>query len=257
MFVQQKLLYLELHKTGCSHVLKVLNGIPDFNGKIIGKHNAIYEVSKDQLGDLTTKLKVGNIRNPWDWYVSLWAFGCMKKGGVYEQLTNKRLINKLKNPKKLFHSSPEWIKVYETSDDPALFRNWLKMILITNRNDLHEYKRVNQEIRIGLMTSRYINLYTTDIHSERNQLHNFDDIIQFDKKNNFIDIFLYNETLDQDIKALLTRLQIQKSIIQQLVNAPRTNASKRKNYQEYYDEETRNLVAGMDKFIIAKHNYTF
>ncbi len=257
MFIQNKLLYLELHKTGCSHVLKVLTTIPNFNGKIIGKHNAIYDVPQEQLGDINTKLKVGNIRNPWDWYVSLWAFGCMKKGGMYEQLTNKRWINKLKNPKKLFRSSAEWIAVYANSEKPALFREWLKMVLQSHRHDLHEYKRINEQAPIGLLTSRYINLYTSDIQKNGKQLQTSSDIVSYDQANNFIDIFLHNETLDQDIISLLIKLGIDENIIHQLIQAPKTNTSKRTAYQDYYDEETKALVNRMDRFIIEKHHYTF
>src|SRR4030095_1676667 len=99
MFINDKLVYLALHKTGCSHVLKLLSSIPDLDGRIIGKHNTIYEVSKRRLGNLSEKIKAGNVRNPWDWYVSLWAFGCMKKGGLYDQIINKNAFKKLRYPR--------------------------------------------------------------------------------------------------------------------------------------------------------------
>lgn len=257
MFINERLLYFELHKTGCSHVLKILSSIPNFKGRIVGKHNSIYDVPQPELGDLNTKIKIGNIRNPWDWYVSLWAFGCMKKGGLYEQLTNKRLINKLKKPKLLFKSSAQWISVYENAENPELFRNWLKMILQTNRKDIHEYKRLNENVKIGLLTTRYLHLYNHDFHKKAIELTHFDDIVNFDKIHNFLDVVLYNETLDADLFSLLTKLNIDQEILHQLITAPRTNASKRKSYQDYYNTETINLVSSMDRLIIEKHNYSF
>lgn len=257
MFINDRLLYLELHKTGCSHVLKILQSIPGFGGKTIGKHNSIYDVPFTQLGDLTTKLKVGNIRNPWDWYVSLWAFGSMKKGGLYEQLTNKRLINKLKNPKLFFRPSAQWIAVFEDAQNPELFRRWLKMILQTNRKDIHEFRRVNDKLSIGLLSTRYLHLYNNDFQKHGKALQHLEEIVQFDKDHNMLDVILYNETLDADIIALLSQLQVDKHFIQQLNSTTRTNVSKRNAYKDYYDEETIQLVNNMDKFIIEKHNYSF
>ena len=66
MFINEKLIYLALHKTGCSHVIKLLTSIPELNGVIIGKHNTIGSVSKEVTGDVSKNIKAGNIRNPWD-----------------------------------------------------------------------------------------------------------------------------------------------------------------------------------------------
>jgi len=257
MFINDRLLYLELHKSGCSHVLKILNSIPDFNGKIIGKHNTIYEVSKGQIGNLQSKLKVGNIRNPWDWYVSLWAFGSMKKGGLYEQLTNKRLANKIKNPKLFLRDSSEWRLSYGNADNPDLFKLWLKKLLQTNRNEIHEFKRVNKKAKLGLLTTRYLNLYNYDFQTKGKDCYTNEDFIAFDKDHNFIDFFLHNESLDSDIISLLHTLKIPEIVTNNFRDSTRTNSSKRNAYQDYYDDETKQIVQIMDHLIIQKHNYSF
>ena len=88
MLITDELVYLELQKTGCSHTIKILSALNNKNCKIIGKHNTYDSIPKEDQGNFESKLKIGNIRNPWDWYVSLWAFGCQKKGGLYNLVTN-------------------------------------------------------------------------------------------------------------------------------------------------------------------------
>ena len=85
MFVSEKLLYIELPKTACSQIRDLLKHL--VGGQNIGKHNRPSEelVSSERV-------IIGSIRNPWDWYVSLWAFGCDQKGS----LLHKADISKVK-----------------------------------------------------------------------------------------------------------------------------------------------------------------
>lgn len=87
MLVSDHLVYLELPKTACSHIrdlLKLLVG-----GDIVGKHNRLPGHLMQQ-----NKMIVGSIRNPWDWYVSMWAYGCDRKGLLYKRLTSRKFNGK-------------------------------------------------------------------------------------------------------------------------------------------------------------------
>ena len=86
MIIGKNILYFELHKTACSHTINILHSIPSIEAKAFGKHNCYNDVPKEIIGDFESKIKMGNVRNPWDWYVSLWAFGCMKKGGLFDKV---------------------------------------------------------------------------------------------------------------------------------------------------------------------------
>src|SRR5665811_2112952 len=33
---------------------------------------------------------LGTVRDPWSWYVSLWAYGCMGRGGLHQRVTRTR-----------------------------------------------------------------------------------------------------------------------------------------------------------------------
>jgi hypothetical protein len=87
MTITDDFIYLELQKTGSTHVTKLLQQLHKNNFVKIGKHNTIKTMPKHVLVGFESKIKVGNIRNPWDWYVSLWSFGCQKRGGLHKMLT--------------------------------------------------------------------------------------------------------------------------------------------------------------------------
>ncbi len=258
MLISDKLIYLELHKTGCSHIIKLLNSIPSINAKIVGKHNTIYQIPNEVLGDLALKVKAGNIRNPWDWYVSLWAFGCMGKGRLHGRLTSG-ILKKIKKPEILFIPSKQWKHVYSDSSNPALFREWLKMLFsIKRRGDIgEEYGNSQIADMIGLLTFRYFKLYTYDFLKEKEGLLKFEDIINFEQQKNMLDFIIRNESLEVDFENLMLRLNIPLNEYKHLLNAPKTNTSKRNDYREYYDDETKDIVMKGDRFIIEKYDYSF
>ncbi len=78
MFISDKLVFVELHKTGGTHILNLLEKIS--NGQRISKHNRVHKQYHDRY-------IIGSVRHPWDWYVSHWAYGCSGHGSVHSQLT--------------------------------------------------------------------------------------------------------------------------------------------------------------------------
>jgi len=50
---------------------------------------------------------------------------------------------------------------------------------------------------------------------------------------------------------------IQKNVIDNVLNIPKTNPSQRKHYRDYYNNDLIELVREKDKLIIEKHNYNF
>ena len=259
MFISDKIIYLELQKTGCSHIRKLLASIPDCNGQIVGKHNTIGEVDAAALGNISAKIKAGNIRNPWDWYVSLWAFGSMGKGGFIGHLMNMSFLKKLKNPRNFFIPVQEWKKVYADAENPALFRLWLKMILASERKkDIREgYGKSKMSAFCGLMTYRYMKLYTYNFEKRQNTITNYDELVAFETKNNLLDFVLKNEQLEDDFRKLMQQIHIPEIQINQVLNVPKTNSSQRKDYHGYFDEETIELVRNREKLIIEKYQYAY
>ena len=259
MYIGDKIVYLELHKTGCSHVKKILDMAPSCHGMSYGKHNTIYDVPKKILGEnFETKLKAGNVRNPWDWYVSLWAFGAMGKGMLHGRVTSN-FLKKLKKPWIFFIPSKQWEEVYADASNPELFRRWLKMVVSQDRKkDIGEgYGKSKISSFIGLMTYRYLTLYTYDFQAAKKTLSDYNELLTFDKEKNMLDKVIKNESREIDLKEVMLKIGVPLPEIEGLLNTGKTNASKRSQYQQYYDEETRALVADKERFLIEKYNYQY
>ena len=273
MLVGEHLIYFELHKTGCTHTREILKKLGPAGGKVIGKHNTYDTLSHAELGDFANKIKVGNIRNPWDWYVSLWAFGCEGKGGLYERVVNgipgsSGIIGVFKSLAKSLirrenaRLAPElWGELYSDVRNTANFRLWLRTILEVGDHSIGEgYKESPMAHFAGLLTYRYIKLYTYEGRKAVRKLQSMNELLEYNRDNNFIDIIIRNEDIHGDLVAAASKLGYAAEKVEQVVNSfqERTNKSTReRDYTHYYDQEARQLVGDYEKFIIDKHGYQF
>lgn len=267
MFISDKIIYFELQKTGSTHTRNILKKIPSLDYKVIGKHNSYTTVSKRKIGDFNSKIKIGNIRNPWDWYVSLWTFGCMQKGDFYNQTANKFNVKSLrefarifKSPKALFQDNSIWKELYSNSKNEKNFQQWLKIILEDKEIDLGEkYKSFELSNFAGLLTFRYLNLYTYAAKKLVPKIKNFESLLVHDKQYNFIDVMIKNESIHKMLIENTEKMGINKDELITVLKGfkERTNKSIRQKYQEYYNDETKLLVQQKEKLIIDKYNYTF
>lgn len=264
MFVSEKIVFIQLQKTGCSHIGKLLSQC--IEGQQIPKHHPA-------TPDLFTKQRAfwGSIRNPWEWYVSLWAYGCDKKGAVYSSTTGTQLWKRgwRKNPLGAAHSllnglirhptsnHDKWKRCYADVHDASGFRTWLGMMHDRNYWEDFGEKYSSYPIRefAGLLTYRYIKLFC---------LGNFKDITSLDGLKNFeqhkcyIDYFVRNEYLERDLMRGLESCGIELSEAQKNViySARRTNtSSKKERASYYYDSDTIDIIYNRERLIIDKFNY--
>lgn len=273
MIITDHLIYLELHKTGCTHTRKILTHMFADSHIKYGKHEPCDKVPKELLANFDKKLKVGNIRNPWDWYVSLWAFGCQKEGAFFNRLTKDRgpeptlfsnkgikaSIKKYLGIDYPYLSHKVWEKLYSDPNNSENFRSWLKIVLSQEKINIGEgFKQSKVSNFSGLLTFRYLNLYSNRVHL--NKVNSFSGLEEFDKKNNFMNVIIKNENLHEDIVSLADKLHYNKddltSILTEYQN--RTNISAReRDYRKYYCQNTISLVEKYEKLIIEKYNYSF
>ena len=127
MFISDPLIYIQMQKTGCTHIASLLSGL--FDGEIVGKHNAADETQLQ-----SNRYFISSTRNPWDWYLSLWTFGVQGNGQLMQFLTRKNVRSSvksiIKNPFKEYEAlmvalSKDvngWIDVYQRNDDVVAFR---------------------------------------------------------------------------------------------------------------------------------------
>ena len=125
--VSEKLVYLELQKTASTLIGVVLSDVIDAEVRA-PKHGSLPE-------DCRSKFVVGSVRNPWDYYVSLWSFGCQGEGGMHRRATHRKLretARQLPKVAPLLHElrkpAPWWRDVYSEPHTPEQFRQWLQRV---------------------------------------------------------------------------------------------------------------------------------
>lgn len=270
MFVAERLIYLELLKTGCTHIKQLLGSV--IPGENVGKHNRL---PTNLLQE--NKAIIGSIRNPWDWYVSLWAFGCDSKGIHYYRLTKRNVKgygvigrNRPVSPAQFMLAAlgqlkkpvTDWRRVYSNSQDPKLFQEWLRMILDPKNKltigDGYGFSSISSFA--GLLTYYYLHLFSrnfTELY--KHQISDSSALQQFDQLNNILKAVIRTEHLGDDLVQVLqeTGYELNQEQIQQIQKPERTNSSSRvKGISYYYDQETLDLVAEKEQLIIQKYGYS-
>jgi hypothetical protein len=266
MFQCDQLIYIQMQKTGCTHIATLLSNL--FDGRQIGKHNPATE---DQIK--SDKYFISSIRNPWDWYLSLWTFGVQGDGALMHRLTKRHfshcIKSAFKHPKKacadLFYEFSKdvnlWRGVYDKSDNVESFRKWLK--LMHDPRNSHFVREGYGQTAIahlcGFMTYRYLGLCCRNVMELNNPrlISNYADLVRFENDNCYIDFFIRQESLEDDLcKAIEKLCPVTHEEKELIYNAKKTNASKRSlSISDYYDKESIELIASRDRLLIEKFDY--
>ena len=266
MFISDKLIFIHLPKTAGSHISHLLSRIVE--GKTTKRPHI---PAGDELFKKGIPF-VGAIRDPWQWYLSQWTYGCDNEVGIYKKVTspcgkNKRVYNF--NPYFTFLSfvneytrQPQpWRDCYMNSDDGKAFRDWLRMVCSHKfRFDMDKQYGYSGVSRVsGLMTYRYLTLYCKNPKQVSSNRHfNRDQLWSFSDKNLYINSLIRNENLEDDFIQMLSACDVDLSDEQKnhILNAPKTNTSARKHgLSYYYDEETAELVKEREWLLIEKFGY--
>jgi hypothetical protein len=274
MFVTDKLVFVELHKTGGTHISAILGDL--IGGHQEGKHNRL-------IAEYKNRFILGSIRNPWDWYVSLWAYGCGQQGSVYAQSSRRYNASYIRRqlPREMGKTwlSPyqlgrqliaestkpvgQWRWCYEDHEDPERFRSWLHLMLNGDRcYDIGEGYGFSPVSRnFGLLTYRYFKLFT-DLggalykDSRLTSLAGLEDVW---RQYAHVNCVIRNEKLEEDIVTALTQAEVNLTEDQkQQIFARRNqkiNASKRREPSYYYDQATIDLVAQKEQLIVERYSY--
>lgn len=265
MFISDQVAYLALHKTGSTHLEMLLEKV--VGGAIIGKHERLPEEFSTE-----GKLVLGSVRDPWDWYVSLWAYGCAGRGGLFQRLTSPPRLSghgfKTRPSfaaksllRELAKSARAWRHTYSDANNPALFRAWLRRVLSPRHKfELGEDYALSPIAEFsGIYTYRYANLYFKRLDllysPAVNSMAGLDRLL---RDNHIADVVIRNERLEDDLVAALKQAGIELTEAQRalIYSGRRTNASRRtRRLADYYDEETVDLVRQKAWALIEKYGY--
>jgi hypothetical protein len=249
MFKSKDFIYIQMQKTGCSHISRLYSNF--FEGIEERKHQpaTVQEIESYHYF-------VSSIRNPWDWYLSLWTFGVENKGGLRNRLVNGESL------KSDLNSNNDWLNVYNDINNVDSFRKWLIMIHQVENHVLlgENYGESDVTPFCGFMTHRYLYLCCREYLniSSRERFKNLLEIEKYEKKHNYIDFYIKQESLETDFCESINHLITLKECDLKFINGfKKTNASKRAfHISKYYDDSTIELVFQREKLIIDKFNYT-
>ena len=262
MLVSHKLVFLELQKTGSTHIKQLLK--QTIGGKNDGKHNQ----ASTELRE-SGKEFVGSIRDPWSWYLSLFTYGCQEKGGVFIRTTNPKHWNKLTPEERATpgfeHYDVEFTrKLYLDPDNAENFKHWLKLVTTTgpHRKLIEDGFYASPLSTIaGLMTFRYFLLFCDEgVDVPASAVKSMKALKDYEAKHRFVKHIIRNEQLSEDLIKVCEACgedftEDQLALIRE---KPKTNQSARKAPRShYYDDIAVDLVAKREKFIIDKFGYKY
>ena len=287
MFVSDKLIFIELQKTGSTHVRHLLTEL--LGGSLEGKHNApTPEILAQGLPIL------GSVRNPWSWYVSLWTYGCQKKGVLYQRLIDparwqpkskpasasgddddddeaptskpkaglkKGMGMGMRKPLPALASAERAANFwYADPGNVEAFREWMSVVMSPAARRIVEsgYRRNPISKCCGLMSYRYFKLFVRDTDSLGPEYKSLPMVKRLDEERCWVNHFIQSERLEDDfLKALAASgVVLTEALIASVRAARKRNVSERPlPTNAYYDEKTIRLVAERERFIIEKFGY--
>jgi hypothetical protein len=269
MLIAEKFIYFELQKTGSSYTKDILVSLAKDNYVLKGVHNTYDSIPLGLMGNFDDKLKIGNIRNPWDWYVSLWAFGCMGKGGLFKRVAkiHKKRLKTIPNDierKFIQKKYPQlnmkiWNTLYSDPNNMHNFRSWLEIVISKPEISIGEgYKECEISTEIGLLSYRYLKLFTYK-GNKINTIRNFQSAFKHDKENNFLNFVIRTEHIQKDLLLNSDKLGYKQAEMKKVLDANQkpTNSSIREQYKKYYDDSTALLVKEKERLLIDKYGYFF
>jgi hypothetical protein len=259
--VCDKLVYLQLQKTACTTIGSVL--IDFFDGRQVDPPHAPLSGPRD------SRFFMGSVRNPWDYYVSLWAYGCAGKGGLHQWVTHrfwKPAALHLPDPRPLGRSMVKpvgaWRRLYADARDVELFRRWIARV--HDPRHAHEaegtYGTAPMRGVAGLATYRYCQLYVDNMSAVM-QCRDDAALERTVAAGYLPDAMVRMESLTDELLAALRSAgyeispEVEEGIRHRTTT--RRNPSEHGHYTEYYDDQTRELVERLDRLIISRHGYSF
>lgn len=254
MIEYESLIYLDVNRTGSGQVIDLFERILDEPVLRRRRHGPI---TWRRPWAPRGKVVFATVRNPWDWYVSLWAWGLDGKSAVHRWLRHALPKEELRA---LYHPA-----------EPAVFRRWLAAIhdpAFAQRFLRERYPQSGLAPFMGFYTYRFQRTTTTypGLFLRRWRIGGPDAIRDFHRRRKAYGAVLRLERLRDDLECFVGanrercrfRPDAQSTIIA-AADRQRVHASRRPfdGYSDYYDDEARDLVARRDRFFIEEFGYEF
>jgi len=179
-------------------------------------------------------LIIGLIRNPYNFYLSLWSFGCQKKGEFYRRHIKIR---------------PTAAYLYEDSYNYHNFKVWVREILGLSERIKNIDLRNQPKYGVGLLTIEFIWTYLGD---------NYEKALGDLSYNGNFDYFLQLEKWKEDVIPLFQKIgmTVGDRLRNKILDLKPLNKSDHDHISKYYDQKTKNLIRKREWYIFEKFGYT-
>lgn len=260
--VTDKVVFLQVQKTGSTFITKAMLDSSIDAHEEGGKHR--------RFPGLNGRMLMASIRNPWDWYVSLWAFGCMGRGLIQHRLTVRKrgnhgegapLTDRAKfmavqavKPVRRFR------ELYQDAERPENFRRWIRALYGRRaRWALAERYAASPVARYaGFYTWRYLYLLSRDLEDL------FDPALadparlrQYLKEGLQPHHLIRTESLGEDaVKGLIAAgHQLTPEDEALFMGRGKNRSGRSRELSDYYDDETLAFVADRERVMIEHLGY--
>ena len=235
MIVTDHFAFVHMHKTGGQSINNALS-VSLKNYQEVGYHYP-FSLLPEQFAHLPL---VGFVRNPWDWYVSWYAFNRQPKvqNPLFAICSNGGSAD--------FKTSVT--NLLQLGDDSVASQQYRDALVSILPNTLDGNRGLGLTKNcIANFSSNETGYYSWLFHrmigaAKAEQVH----VGKF-------------ENLDSDLIDILSELNVPEApdIARALGNTPRTNSSKHGHYSQYYDTELAELLGRKDKKLIDRFGYEF
>ncbi|MGQ0485999.1 MAG: hypothetical protein ACT4SY_11695 [Hyphomicrobiales bacterium] len=248
-------IYLDVNRTGSTHLLALLDLVTGSKRVRAHRHSSL--TRGRPWGHAGGKLVFATVRNPWDWYVSLWAYGADGRSSIRKYLSRHLDIH-------------EMARLYNRESPADSFRQWLSAM-----NDPPFLAKVMGERLpqsglapvLGLYSYRFLRVTTRfpRLLLRSPIIRKPRDAIGHLRRFGTFDEILHTENLASELIDFVERNQGRCNFRPDAADCIRNaenrhrNASRRSlgSYRDYYDDRTAALVAARDPLFVELFGYRF
>jgi hypothetical protein len=251
----EKYIYLDVYKTGSAHLKYLLPEITEGQQVRLKRHAPL--TAGRPYSWTGGKLVFATVRNPWDWYTSLWSYACERKGGIwrfFSEALPKSEIRPMFDPQNPVASFEKWLRAVNDKD-------FMERVI---RNNLPESGLAGI---VGLYTFRFMRVTTPypTVFLKSWLVPGIDAAIRYQRRFHMYKDVLRSESLNSDLKAYVAKHRERcrfradaEAIIDRFAAAPRNTSTRvLPGFRDYYNDATRQLVADKDRLFLELFGYGF
>ncbi|WP_418276177.1 hypothetical protein ACNHYB_15125 [Isoptericola jiangsuensis] len=240
MHAFHSLAYMDVEKSGSTYVSRFLRDFLDDDEVAFRKHVELED--RPPAG----RLHVISVRDPLDTYLSLYSYGCQGKGGLSGTIRQAGLGH-------LYDATPQG------------FDRWLDVVLDPARAEAlnpRSYARCGVAEHVGLLSFRVARLSSPRPLRWMRAVTSTDEFLQAYREHSVVDVVLHNETLTQDLAALVRREDLawrpsRDAALAALAAAERLNTSARLDSEAGFavPQDARDRVAARERLLTEVLGY--